>query len=138
VTPANPPTDLARALRRVQRSVLVTLAVCALVSATVAVDGDGVGAADPRFTGVGVALGLVSIVARRSALAPRTRPRARVRLCLLSLLAAGAVGLTGVALALTRGEREAGILYALAGAILALRPPRILAPDASPAQGSGP
>jgi hypothetical protein len=110
-----------KTLRRVQQSVLGTLAVCALVIAFAADAGD-LGNTDRRFTLGALALGMGSILARRQALVSTERGL-RVWLAGASLLLAEAVGLLGLALALMQNERDAGLLYVLGGALLALRAP---------------
>jgi hypothetical protein len=126
--------ELTRALRRVHRGVLATIVVCALVIATAAdpADDAGLGGADPRFTLAALALGIGSILARRQAEAVGLSPRLRLLLALAGMLLAGAIALIGVVLAVTKDEREAALLYALGGAILALRRP---VPAALPRQG---
>lgn len=117
--------ELTRALRRVHRSVLATIAVCALVIATAAdpADDAGLGGTDPRFALAALALGISSILARRQAEAVGLSPRLRLLLALAGMLLAGAIALVGVVLAVTKDEREPALLYALGGAILALRRP---------------
>ena len=118
-------SELDTALRRVQRGVLITFAVCAVVIAVVAPSGPGTPPAR-GFPIAAVALALGSVFARQaSAAAPL---RARVYLALASLLLAACVGLVGVALALQDGPRATALAYALGGAILCLRPPVRLAP----------
>jgi hypothetical protein len=126
--------ELTRALRRVHRSVLATIVVCALVIAAAAdpADDAGLGGADPRFTLAALALGIGSILARRQAEAIGVGPRLRLLLTLAGMLLAGAIALVGVVLAVTQDEREAPLLYALGAAILALRRPVRAAP---PRQG---
>ena len=110
-----------RTLRLVRRSVLGTLAVCALVIAFAAEASD-LGATDRRFTLGALALGAASILARRQAIVGTDR-HLSVWLAGASLLLAEAVGLLGLVLALTQNERDAGLLYVLGGALLALRVP---------------
>lgn len=110
-----------RTLRLVQLSVLATLVVCALVIAFAAEAGD-LGNTDRRFTLGALTLGAASILARRQAIVSTDRGL-RVWLAGASLLLAEAVGLLGLALALTQNERDAGLLYVLGGALLALRAP---------------
>lgn len=119
-----------RTLRWVQQSVLATLAICA-VGISVAAESGDLGHTDRRFTVAALALGMTSILARRQALLSRD-PGVRLWLAAGSLLLAEAVGLLGTALAFMQGEREAGLLYVLGGALLALRAPaaaRIAARD---------
>ena len=111
-------------MRRVQRGVLITFAVCAAVIAATAPSGPGT----PPTRGFPIAaigLGLGSVLSRHASTAAPAR--ARVYLALASLLLAAGVGLVGVALALQGGARGTALAYALGGAILCLRPPARLA-----------
>jgi hypothetical protein len=128
MTAANSPADdLNRAIQRVHRSVLVTLAGCGFVVWLT-------GAADasemtPRsYAWVAVALGGVAILARPLRSARITRPKLVVGRILVSLLAATGVGLVGVASAVAGGPRTTALAYVLAGAIFSLRPPAHIAP----------
>jgi len=112
-------SELDAALRRVQRGVLITFAVCAVVIAVAAPSGPGTPPAR-GFPIAAVALALGSVLARQASAAARAR--ARVYLALASLLLAACVGLVGVALALQGGPRGTALAYALGGAILCLRP----------------
>ncbi len=109
------------ALRRVHRSVLATLVICALVVWT-AGDPDASGPVDPRFSWVAFGLAAASILVRRAAAPGQLGPRHRKQL-LASLLLAGSVGGVGVVLAAGGGPRSIGLLYVLGAAILAVRPP---------------
>ena len=117
-------SEIDAALRRVQRGVLITFAVCAALIAATAPSGPGT----PPSRGypiAAVALGLGSVLSRHASTAAPAR--ARVYLALASLLLAGGVGLVGVTLALHDGPRGIALAYALGGAILCLRPPARLA-----------
>jgi hypothetical protein len=120
-----PASELDAALRRVQRGVLLTLAVCAVViAATAAAE---TAAPPPHgFPIAAVALGVASVIARQAGAAAPAR--IRVHLALASLLLAAGIGLVGVALALRGGPRGIALAYTLGGAILCLRPPARLAP----------
>ncbi len=120
------------ALRRVHRSVLAGIGLCALVAATHDASAPGDVTAHAPVTWAAVALAAGSVLARRAATAPSLAPRGRLIFSLASLLLAGGVGLAGVAAALLAGDRQAGLLYALGGAILILRPPPALAPRPDP------
>jgi len=118
-------SEVDAALRRVQRGVLITFAVCAVVIVATAPSGPGTPPAR-GFPIAAIALALGSILSRQvSAAAP---PRARVSFALASLLLAACIGLAGVALALQGGPRGTALAYALGGAILCLRPPARLTP----------
>ena len=115
---------LNRALRGVHRSVLATLAVCAGV---IAVTAEATTAGIARgYAYAATALAAVAILTRprRAAVA---NPRSHVAFSLASLLSAGGVGLVGVAAALAGTPRTTALLYVLAGAIFALRPPQPIA-----------
>ncbi len=122
------------ALRRVHRSVLAGIGLCALLAATsgASTEGDVTSPAYTPITLTAVALAAGAVLARRAATAPGAPARRRVTLTLASLLLAGGVGLSGVAAALIAGDRRAGLLYALGGAILILRPPPALAVPPDP------
>jgi hypothetical protein len=119
---------LNRALRSVHRSVLATLAVCAVVIAVSAEPAAAAGAAGiPRGFAYGAtALAAVAILTRRRRAAV-ANPRAHVGLSLASLLSACGVGVVGVAAALAGTPRTTALVYVLAGAIFALRPPQPIA-----------
>ncbi len=120
---------LNRALRRVHRSALATLAVCAGVIALSAGPETPTISEGARrgFTYVAIALAVVSILTRRRPTAPIASPRAHVILSLASLLCACGLGIAGVAFAAAGGPRTAALVYALAGVIFALRPPKPVA-----------
>ncbi len=113
------------ALRRVHRSVLATLAFCALIVWTTG-DPDPSKAVDPRFSWVAFGLAAASILVRR-ALPPEPLGRRHLKQLLASLLFAGCVGGVGVVLAATGGPRGIALLYVLGAAILVLRPPPSIA-----------
>ncbi len=109
------------ALRRVHRSVLATLVLCAFVVWT-AGDPDTSGEVDRSFTWVALGLAAASILVRRAVAPGPLGPRHR-RLLLASLLLAGSIAGVGVVLAVGGGPRGTSLLYVLGAAILALRPP---------------
>jgi hypothetical protein len=127
--PPASPAPLQRALRRSHQSVLLTLAVCAAV---IALGGEAPDAGETApgadgFTYAATALAVVSILARRRQPARADGVRAHVALSLLSLVAAGGVGLVGVVASTAGTPRNAALVYVLAGALFALRPPLGLA-----------
>ena len=113
---------LNRAIQRVHRSVLITLAACAIVVwLNTAADASET---TPRvYAWAAVALGGIAILTRPFRSAPIKNPKLVVARILISLLAAAGVGLVGVAAAVTGGPRTTALAYVLAGAIFALRPP---------------
>jgi hypothetical protein len=120
--------DLARSLQRLRFSVLGMLAVG---GAVVAASGD-LPSTGPftKVHGLALALGLATgaIFARQAATAPRRPLRQRIRWLMASYLAAGAIGLTGIAVALLAGERTTGLGYLAAGALFVLGAPRVVLP----------
>lgn len=128
---ALPESELAlnRALLRVRRSVLVTLAVCAVViAASAEPDSPTISESAQRtFTYVALALAVASILTRRRPAAAVANPRVYVVLSLASLLCACGLGIAGVAFALAGGPRTGALVYALVGAIFSLRPPKPIA-----------
>jgi peptidoglycan/LPS O-acetylase OafA/YrhL len=128
---APPASELAlnRALRRVHRSVLVTLAVCAAVIAVSSEPEAPASSANSSrgFTYTAIALGVTAIVTRRRQAASAANPRAHVALSVASLLSACGVGITGVAAGAAGEARTTALAFVLAGAIFALRPPTPIA-----------
>jgi len=118
--------ELQGGLRQIQRGVLATLAL-AFAGIALGTESGDLDALDRSYTMIALLLGIGSILARTWATNPRVAPVARVRLAIASLLIAASIGLLGVALAVRENEREAGLLFTLAGAILALRVPPIAA-----------
>jgi hypothetical protein len=120
---------LERSLRRAHRSALITLAACAVV---VAVSGKAASDASTPgadgFTHAAIALAVLSILTRRRQPGRPEAVRAHVGLGLVSLVAAAGVGIVGVAAAIAGTPRTAALIYVLAGAIFALRPPLGIAP----------
>ena len=132
--PESAAQEVLRSLRRVHRGTLALLAVCAVVIfASASPNGDmGLGGTDVRFTASALGLGIASIVMRGQAASPKRSFRARLAFAISSILLAGAIGIVGVALAMLRDEREAALLYAVGGVILALRGPPAPAPSGPP------
>jgi hypothetical protein len=137
---APPPseTTLNQALRGVHRSVLALLLVCAGVIVFTAPAGDDSPAeGSPRSLAyLAAGLGGVAILTRRRQVGAIRNLRAHLVLCVTSGLCAGGVGLVGVAVAAAGGTRTTALVYVLAGAIFALRPPPPV--TAAPSGSSGP
>lgn len=121
---------LDRSLRISHRTVLATIASCAVLSAiqpgTASDD-----APDPAITTIAVALGLGVILARRAASSPVISPRTRVTLLLCSYAFAFGLAALGTFLAMTRGQSQIGLMFALAAGIFCLRPPSTADPSGS-------
>jgi hypothetical protein len=113
------------ALRGVHRSVLALLVVCAcaaLWTAPAEIDpADAAGPPQLRYLAAALAVG--AIVTRRRRAGAVVNVSSYLGLSVASLLFAGAVGVVGVAVAASGGARGTALLYVLAGAIFALRPP---------------
>ena len=121
---SNTAAELNRALTRVHRGILATLALCAVIVFTTTPD-DGPEIADATRDGyfqAAIALAVASILARAASVSPRP-PRTRIRLALASLFLAAGIGVVAVACAVAEGQRDPPLLYTLGAAILALRPP---------------
>jgi hypothetical protein len=115
------PTPLNDALRRLHRASIVSLGLCGIAVGIVAL-AQGAGDFDPGASRwVAIALAAVAILARRS-IGPGGRLRVFLYTTVASLVACVGLGVLGVFLA-TRGQPAVGALYALAAAILLLRPP---------------
>jgi hypothetical protein len=121
------------ALGRIRLGVLGVLAASALIVA-LGEGGAEAGPTDRRFTLAALTLGMASILARHQA-GLSSDPHLRAALAGLGLLLAGSIGLLGLWLAVSHGERDAGLLYALGGAILALRAPLAPAAPRPPSRG---
>jgi hypothetical protein len=117
------------ALRRLHRSAIASLALCAI----------GIGVATfarswpPRddvedlYSWVALALAVTAILARRSGVRPKGSLRRYVYGSLVGLMAAAGLGVLGLVVALGEGQATVGLLYTLAGTLLVLRPPAMLA-----------
>jgi len=128
MTAAPPIADgLNRAIGRVHRSVLVTLAGCAIV-VWLNTAADAAETTPRAYAWAATALGGIAILARPFRSARIERPKLVVARILISLLAAAGVGLVGVAAAVTGGPRATALAYVIAGAIFALRPPARIEP----------
>ena len=135
-SPTPDPTPLNDALRRAHRSALASVAICALAigAMMLASDARSEDAADRRYSFVALGLAAGSMLARRS-IGPRARNlRGFVYAALASMLCAVGLGVLGLVLVLRTQEFGTGLLYALAGALLLLRPPPRLTP--APPDGS--
>jgi hypothetical protein len=117
-------TDLDASLRRVHRSVLALLGVCALVVAAGAATETGESAPPPPapYLFAAVLMALASVAARGPARGPAPG-RGRLAAAIAALLFAAGIGLVGVALAFLEGLWRAALLYTVGGLLLALRPP---------------
>lgn len=133
------PHALNESLRRLHRSALVSLALCALAIGIAAfVSGEPAPSEEIEgpYSLAALALAAVAILLRRSSAAPRRSLRAFVYGSVLSLLGAVGLGVLGLFVALHESLTTIGLLYTLAGALLALRPPATLEVHELDAHGS--
>ena len=126
------PSALNDSLRRLHRSAIVSLALCAVGIGIVVIASDAPAPeADPgRYSLPALALAALAILTRRSAVGPRSSLRAFVYGSVVSMLGAVGLGLLGLFVTLRDQQATLGLLYALAGALLVLRPPPVLRPPA--------
>ena len=125
----DPHEQLDRSLRTAHRTVLVMIAACALLSAIQPSQPEEP-APDPTTTTVGVGLALATIILRRGSTSPVVAPRTRLTLILCAYACAFALSLLGVFLAITDGQTQTGLIFALAAGIFCLRPPAPIATKA--------
>ncbi len=124
--PEPAPIDLA--LRRAHRSILVALAMCAIVIFSQGESGDA--PPERAHALVAVGLALATIVSRRFATSPAMGIRSQVTLFLTSFACALAIGVVGVVITAAGGERQTGLIFVMAAAIFSLRPPpKLVRPD---------
>ena len=117
--------SLDRALRTSHWTVLGTIAVFAVLRASQPTDAEA-GAPDPTLTSIAVALGLATILTRRASTSAVISLRTRVTLLLCAYLCAFALAGLGSLVAMTLGQPQTGLAYALAAGLLSLRaPPRL-------------
>jgi hypothetical protein len=130
------PSPLNDALRRAHRSALASVAICAVAigAMMLASDARSQGEVDRVYSLVALGLAAGSMLARRSVGPRAPRLRAFVYAALGSILCAVGLGVLGIVVALRTQEFSIGLLYALAGALLLLRPPPRLAQ--APSDGS--
>jgi len=135
-SPSPDPTPLNDALRRAHRSALASVAICALAIGAMMLASDASldHVVDRRYSFVALGLAAASMLARRS-VGPRARNlRSFVYASLASMLCAVGLGVLALVVALRTQEFGTSLLYALAGALLLLRPPPRLTP--APSDGS--
>ncbi|MGH0032115.1 MAG: hypothetical protein ACQGVC_20180 [Myxococcota bacterium] len=125
------PAALNDSLRRLHRSAVVSLAVCAAGIGVAYLAGatgqDPAGTLPRAYSFTALALAAVAILLRRSSAGPRRSLRAFVYGSVVSLLGAVGLGLLGLFVALREAQTSVGLLYTLAGALLVLRPPARIA-----------
>ena len=119
---------LDRSLRNAHRTVLAMIAGCAVLS-VLQPGADPEPAPEPTTTTVAVVLALATILTRRSATSPVVEPRTSLVLLLSSYACAFALAALGSFIAMTQGQKETGLVFALAAGIFCLRPPPRLASE---------
>ena len=133
------PTPVNDALRRLHRSALLGILICAVALGIMLFGGTGDSSeqVDQRYTYAALALAAVAILARRTSTRGDEKLRTFVYGSISSLMAAMGLGLLGIAIGMREGQTSTGLLYTLAGAVLLLRPPpRLVAPKRESAQAS--
>jgi hypothetical protein len=117
-------------LTRAHRGALFTLAACAAIVAGFPADSvpsvPGGTSPPPIYPIVAFALGVCAIGCRQAAAGTARSEPVRVRLAVAAYALAAAIGVVGIALVAAEGHRQTALVYALGGAILALRPPSAL------------
>ena len=123
--PAPDPAPVNTALRRLHRSTIASLFLCAV--------GIGIASftheASPRdevggmYSWVALALAATAILTRRSTAAASGSLRGFIYASLISMVAAAGLGILGMLVAMVESQHSIGLLYTLAGALLVLRPP---------------
>lgn len=112
---------LRAALKTAHRSVIALLVVCLVVIVSQGIEGDEP-APDRTLATLGIGLGLLTIVFRRIAAAPRVPLQTGLFLSLAALVTSAALGGLGVFIAAAEGGPETGLLFTVAGLIFAMRP----------------
>jgi hypothetical protein len=110
-------------LRRVHLAVLAILAGSALAIATLGAQSPEPGSEPPFYSLAAVALAALAILSRGALVGPAPRLPHMRRRAVTSLLCAGALGALGLGVGISEAQQQTGLLYTLAGALLALRPP---------------
>ena len=123
--PAPDPAPVNTALRRLHRSTIASLFLCAV--------GIGIASftheASPRdevggmYSWVALALAATAILTRRSTAAASGSLRGFIYASLISMVAAAGLGILGMLVAMVESQHSIGLLYTLAGTLLVLRPP---------------
>ena len=123
--PAPDPSPVDDALRRLRRSAIASLALCAvgIGIATFTAAAPRSGDVGGMYSWVALALAGTAILTRRSGFAASRSLRGLVYGSLVSMVAAAGLGILGLAVALREAQTTVGLLYTLAGALLVLRPP---------------
>ena len=115
-------------LRMAHRAALVALAVCAVAVVSLPVDADAPPAAR-GYTWMALGCAVASIVCRQLAESARSTQGRRLGFSIGRFAFASATGLIAIAVVLAGSSPREALLYILAGAIFAFRPP---SPVASP------
>jgi hypothetical protein len=124
------PTPVNDALRRLHRSAIASLALCAAgigITAFMGPEPDPGRELGRAYSWSALALAAVAILARRTGTSAVRSVRRYVYGALVSMVAAAGLGMLGMLVALRESQSSTGLLYVLAGALLVLRPPAPLA-----------
>lgn len=128
VAPVPDPAPVNTALRRLHRSTIASLFLCAIGIGITSFTREG----PPRdevggmYSWVALALAATAILTRRSGAAASGSLRGFIFASLVSMMAAAGLGLLGMLVAMVESQHSIGLLYTLAGALLVLRPPILL------------
>lgn len=133
MAPAPDPTVLNEALRRLHRSAILSLALCATGIGIAAFTGPEASAegGDRSYSWLALTFAVTAILTRRTAPLRAGSLRWLLYGALVSMLAAVSLGVLGAVVALYESQTQVGLLYTLAGALLVLRPPATLSGNAS-------
>ncbi len=124
------PTPLNDALRRLHRASIGSLALCGIAIGIVAFTREPGPFEAGSSRWAAILLAALAILSRRS-ISGHTRLRVFLYTTVASMVACVGLGVLGVYMA-TQDQPAVGALYALAAAILLLRPPPQLAPPRTP------
>ena len=128
VAPVPDPAPVNTALRRLHRSTIASLFLCAVGIGITSFTREG----SPRdevggmYSWVALALAATAILTRRSGAAASGSLRGFIYASLVSMMAAAGLGILGMLVAMVESQHSVGLLYTLAGTLLVLRPPALL------------
>ncbi len=125
VAPVPDPAPVNTALRRLHRSTIASLFLCAIGIgiASFTHEGSPPDEVGGLYSWVALALAATAILTRRSGAAASSSLRGFIYASLVSMMAAAGLGILGMLVALIKSQNTVGLLYTLAGTLLVLRPP---------------
>ncbi len=130
--PVPDPAPVNTALRRLHRSTIASLFLCAVAIGIASFTREGSSGDEVRgmYSWVALALAATAILTRRSRAAASGSLRGFIYASLVSMMAATGLGILGMLVALIESQNTIGLLYTLAGALRVLRPPTPLKDNA--------